>query len=486
MLKKLANNKEINYLVVAYSLFIVFYQMLYLIVPFRQLIASLGLTWLSPLLAVVGFGVFVWDMLFNRIALKMKFCYPLIMLICVMGISSLLTVKYGITSNVKAIIWQIVQMLVLFPLCNRLSAVQWGKLLKKFYLVVSLVFIPAAVVSLYQYIFAIRYVAYVDGGKFRQGLYEGRLFGVFYSPHFYSLFMMILVAWSIYYIIKSKDKIVYKAFYAFAAFIYFLNAALSGTRSIIVGAVCATFVVFLWFRKKIATKINSKTVFKNGISAFATVCVAICVVVSFSVVSSVMPNFIYKGSSSHSNSDNMMPDEEIFEEEVITQRDDTELSSSSGNRFTIWKDYLSVTSACPGSLLFGNSPGNYMVYIRDNYPDNYIVKYITEEKYPVMYAQKLIYDTHNAYIGAFATTGIVGTSILFVFLALILFRAMRYIIKKESVSFDVYILFAIWIFILISSFFESDLFFKCTSISLIFWIVSGLLVKVTTNQDDKI
>ena len=126
-----------------------------------------------------------------------------------------------------------------------------------------------------------------------------------------------------------------------------------------------------------------------------------------------------------------------------------------------------------------------MVYIRDNYPDNYIVKYITEEKYPVMYAQKLIYDTHNAYIGAFATTGVVGTGILFVFLALILFRVMRYITKKESVSFNVYMLFAIWIFILISSFFESDLFFKCTSISLIFWIVSGLLVKVTANQEDK-
>ena len=118
MLKKLANNKVINYLVVTYSLFVVFYQTLYLIVPFRQLIANSGLSWLSPMLAVIGFGVFIWDILFDRIALKMKFCIPLIMLICVMGISSLLTIKYGITSNIKAIIWQIVQMLVLFPLCN--------------------------------------------------------------------------------------------------------------------------------------------------------------------------------------------------------------------------------------------------------------------------------------------------------------------------------------------------------------------------------
>ena len=485
MLKKLANNKVINYLVVTYSLFVVFYQTLYLIVPFRQLIANLGLSWLSPMLAVIGFGIFIWDILFDRIALKMKFCIPLIVLICVMGISSLLTIKYGIISNIKAIIWQIVQMLVLFPLCNRLSTVQWEKLLKKLYWLVSLVFVPAAAVSLFQYIFAIRYIAYVDGGKFRQGLYEGRLFGVFYSPHFYSLFMMLLVAWSIYYIIKSKDKIVYKLLYGCATLFYFLNAALSGTRSIIVGAICATFVVFFWFGKRFATKFKSKTVVKYGVSVLATVCVAVCIVVSFSVVSSVMPNLIYKTSSGQGYFDKLMPDEEI-DGELITQRDDAELSNSSGNRFTIWKDYLSVTSDSPKSLLFGNSPGNYMVYIRDNYPDNYIVKYITEEKYPVMYAQKLIYDTHNAYVGAFATTGVVGTGILFAFLALILFRVMRYITKKESVSFNVYMLFAIWIFILISSFFESDLFFKCTSISLIFWVVSGLLVKVTANREENI
>ena len=96
-----------------------------------------------------------------------------------------------------------------------------------------------------------------------------------------------------------------------------------------------------------------------------------------------------------------------------------------------------------------------------------------------MYSKELIYDTHNAYIGAFVMAGILGVILLMIFLVCGFVRTVRYIANNKKVSLSVYTILAVVVLILAASFFESDLFFRCTSTSVIFWLVTGILLMVT-------
>ncbi|MGI6280255.1 MAG: hypothetical protein ACOYJS_06835, partial [Acutalibacteraceae bacterium] len=79
----------------------------------------------------------------------------------------------------------------------------------------------------------------------------------------------------------------------------------------------------------------------------------------------------------------------------------------------------------------------------------------------------------------FASTGLLGLLLLMIFLVCGFVRSVRYILKSGKISSGVFITLAIILFILSSSFFDSDLFFKCTSTSVIFWLTTGILLKIT-------
>ena len=148
--QKLANNKTINKLIIVYAFTVLSYQILYLIIPFRQAVESLRLDFISPLLAVIGFFIFAWDLLIDRTFFKTKYSYLLIGLIAVMIISSLINAEYGLVDNIKAIIWQISQLLVIFPLYKRVSKEEIAKILKIYFPFVSIIFVVAKLVSLFQ------------------------------------------------------------------------------------------------------------------------------------------------------------------------------------------------------------------------------------------------------------------------------------------------------------------------------------------------
>ena len=110
--------------------------------------------------------------------------------------------------------------------------------------------------------------------------------------------------------------------------------------------------------------------------------------------------------------------------------------------------------------------------------DDSEVKYI-KDNYPFMYEKDYIYDTHNAYVGALVMSGAVGVILLLVFIVIGFLKTVKYFRTTEKPSLAIYLMLALIVIMLSASFFEADLFFRCTSTSVIFWISAGLLVKHT-------
>lgn len=506
--KTIANNNKINNIFVFYSLAVLAYQVLYLIIPFRQLLRVLHLEFISSGLAVFGFVLFAWDFLVDRIVFKTKFSYFLFVLIGIMGISSLIVIQYGIIDNAKNIIWQVVQMLVVFPLYKRVDKEQWSYIHRALYWSFSVVFISTNSISLYQFLFNISYNAQLSDGIARQGFIDGRLFGIYASPHFTSVFLLYLAFTSVYFFFKTKKKTL-KAVHAAFAISHLLHVALSGTRSVIVGTACATaFVVFIYLFKRLEVKNNKKHFAKIAVSTISALCSLAIAICGFSLLKTVGSNALNTVShirqdlsytaqdsqvTSSENIVNVESDSTSNDNKVnrptyndsLVERADTHSGDISNNRFKIWIDHLTVITSSPLSLLFGNSPGNYMTYIKNNFSDLYIVQYI-KDNYPLMYENNLIYDVHNAYLGAFATTGLLGLLVLLAFLICGLVKTLRFIFKRKTIQSTAIYLLGVLVFILVSSFFDSDLFFKCTSTSVVFWMLCGMLLLHCDNSEKEI
>ncbi|MBO7217449.1 MAG: O-antigen ligase family protein, partial [Clostridia bacterium] len=412
----LKDKRAVKNITVAYAFTVLTYQVLRFIIPVCQFLDTLHLDLLSPILAVIGFGIFAWDFLIDRVMFKVKYSFILLGVIGVLCLSTLLNFRYDFVGNVKAIIWQIVQMLVIFPLYKRVSYEEFKKLLKVYFAIISAIFLIANIVSLVQYYTLVRYNIISGSSISRQGFQEGRLFGVYSSPHFASVLNLVLAIGSVYCAVTFKNKY-FKAYYIAAALFNFLYAICSATRSVIIGVACALFVAVFF---KASSVLNGKKkllpILNYSLSFILAVVVAVAGIAAFSLSSkglSYTQRLVIENSDSIENGETELPED--------LERPDISEENISNHRFEIWTNYITATSKNIKTVLFGMSPSGYMKYISDNFPDMFIVKYI-KNNYPLMIEKGLIYDTHNAYVGVFAASGIVGSLLI---IALLLFGFIR-------------------------------------------------------------
>lgn len=494
-IKNLFFNKKLNDSVVyGYTAFVILYQLLYQVMPVRKVIYSLGLNAVSSLLAILGLGLFVWDLLSHRNFLKTKLSYVLIALIGVMGISALIRFDYGIVNNAKAIIWQVSQMLVIFPLFTRLNKSGMFKMIKLLFVSFSVFALPAVFVSFYQYFTRVHYTVSVDGGTIHQGFMEGRLFGVFGSMHFTTLILISMAAFAVYFGIKAKNKI-FKVCYFFVAVLYFVYSTATGTRSIIIGVLCAVLPTTYFIAQKLLKDLRINKYLNVVIRCCVSIVSVVIMLVAFSVTGKVLEasNTAIYNAITESKIEVVpqqptdegeaqtptQPQQTLPEQDTDIGRTDIDMENISNNRFTIWKEYIDIVFDKPISAVFGLSMGEYQKHITNEYSNKYIVQYI-KEFHPSMYERGYIYDTHSAYVGALVMTGIAGVLLLFVFLILGLIRLLKALAKKQSGG--LLTLLFVLVFILVTSFFDSDLFFRCTSTSVLFWLISGFAIKLAKDE----
>lgn len=482
-------SKKLNDTVVyIYTLSVVLYQLFYQIMPIREVIHAFGLNAISSLLAVLGLGLFVWDLVTHRQFLKTKLSYVLIALIGVMGISALIRFEYGLVNNAKAIIWQVAQMLVIFPLFTRLSKAKLFSTLRLLLLTFSAAAVPAVFVSFYQYFMRIHYTVSVDGGTLHQGFMGGRLFGVFGSMHFTTLILITMAAFAVYFAVTAK-KTLCRVGYILLAVLYFVYSTATGTRSVIVGTLCAVLLTSYFVVKKLVPATRMKQFLQVAMRCLAGVAAVVVVFFAFSGTAKVLEvsnAALYEviaareeaeppaGQTPSQQKPSVQKPQTEDPQDVELDRTDVDIENISNNRFAIWGEYLDIVFDKPISAVFGLSLGEYQKHITNEYADKYIVQYI-KESHPSMFARGYIYDTHSAYIGALVMTGVAGVAVLFVFLILGLVKLLKALSARQDSG--LLMLFAVLVFILVTSFFDSDLFFRCTSTSVLFWLIAGFALK---------
>lgn len=467
--------KRWNLLVVIYAIAAVIYQVLYLIAPVKMFLNLYGFRALSSGLAAIGAAVLLVDLLTQRVFLKSRYGVVLVATLVALGISSLLQLPMGIANNVKVLIWQAVQMLVLYSLYLRLSASQAKRLLCGLHTVFSAAFVPAVLISLYQFLYQKGYFLVVDhtGGINRQGFLEGRLFGLFTSVHFAGVFLGLMIVGALYFACKTR-RVWLRVLYVLEALLFFLYIVLSGTRSAFIAIALAAFAGFFLLAKDRLHRINKVWLRYTAVVAVSAI-VAVSVLASVGVVDKGLkqiPPYL-AGEKVEQTDPEATPPEGMDREDV-----DADVSN---NRFKIWNDYLSITAGSVKSLLFGNSPGEYMNVIRTEFPDAYIVTYI-QEQYPNMFRQNLIYDTHNGYISIFVSGGLLCVLVFGAFLVLAGARVVRRVFAKRRASAEFVAFSMMMVIILIATFFDSDLFFKCNSTSMLFWLLLGFTMKTMDEE----
>jgi hypothetical protein len=169
---------------------------------------------------------------------------------------------------------------------------------------------------------------------------------------------------------------------------------------------------------------------------------------------------------------------------VSTSRSDTsEGTEISNGRIDIWKDYLSVVFSSPKNALLGLSPGCYMSEICRQYPNGglFIIDHI-KENYPNMFASGLIYDVHNTYISILVQGGLISFCLIVLFVIRIV-KTFVYGIRAQSKNRTLFVLLGfILVFILVAAAFNTTLFFKMESASIVFWVASGFVVALSKDK----
>ena len=460
-----------------YIFALVLYQTLWQIVPVRVFLLNTGLDIISPALAVLGFAFLVADVFIEKTVFQSKYCIFLIAVVAIMGISSLLYINYGWIDNAKVIVWQVVQMFLLYSLYLRMDSKQIKIYLGYIFGVVSVIFMMAVIVSLCQFLFQTSYNVQMDGGVYRQGFQEGRLFGIFGNINHASLLMCFMGIGAIYCLTILNKKWL-KILMGIQTMLSFIYVVLTGTRSALVCMIFAVILCAFVSMRNIAYKKNfCKLKFRRFICAagVSIICAGMLFAIYLGVHKVMVKVPVWIGTVNLAVNDN-----EDLPGDIITEPDRQDINSGdiSNNRFKIWKDYLQCDLSNIKSILFGYSPGNYMKIIKDNFPDYYIVEY-AQEKYPQAYIENQIYETHNSYLTLLTGTGLVGFVIMGAFLVLSVLSALKCFITRRYISNYAILLMVMLGMILIFNIFESVLFYAYTSISVVFWLMMGILAKET-------
>ncbi len=460
---------------------VLLYQTLWQIVPVRVFLCNTGLDVISSVLAVLGFAFLAVDIFIERTAVKSKYSVFLIAAVAVMGLSSLVYIKYGWVDNAKVIVWQVVQMFLIYSFYLRMDRERLRAYLRDMFIIISAVFTVAVIASLYQYVMQTSYVVQVDGGNCRQGFQEGRLFGVFGSIYFASLLISLLGVGSVYSAVKSRKKWL-KALFALQALLFFIYVVLSGTRSVLVALIIGIILCAAVCARNIinSRKINFK---KWGKALCAAAASVVCAVVFLGAYASAekllvkIPSWAGTVQDETNQPQPGLPDEDVSDaviDDILTRPDVH--GDVSNNRFSIWKDYFNCVFSGVKPALLGFSPGAYMKIIKQEFPDIFIVSYI-RDKYPLSYSLDRIYDTHNGYVALAAGTGLLGLLAMGAFLALYAYTTLRHFIRSKKTELFEVLLFTLLAVIVVSVFFDSDLFYKCTCTSVIFWLLAGFMMK---------
>lgn len=461
----------LNQAILAYIALSLVTSALFLIAPVVTFLSQTPLRHMQAYLGILGAGLVCMDLFTNKVLWRGPYVAALYGICALAVVSSILTISYGIRDNLYQICWTGIEFALFYSCMFRTDRPKFQRYIRRVFLVLLVIWLIACCISLFQYVFQIGYRYVVqplsdDKSLARQGFLENRLFGIF-NPLSHAVYVscMLLIG-GMYYLIRSR-QVWKRVLLVLANVVLFLHIVLSGSRGPqVVLIVCVFVTVFLLARNRI-TGSALRRFLASSISALLVT--AICIPCFLGIKSGLAQ--IPRLTETLVDGNELFHVEELPEDVNILERQGLE-DDFSNDRFKIWTDYLSLS---PEIGQLGLSPGNYMPYIQENFPDLFIVEYV-QENFPGKFESGTIYHVHNGYLMVLVSTGFFGLGLLLGYLVLATLRVGRYILRTRSLPKSFVFSLAIVLAGGISALFDKGLFFMNNTPTLLFWMAAGIVM----------
>lgn len=416
-------------------------------------------------LAGVGFLLFLCEVLLNPEKYFKSWSGILrIVFLCIIVVSTVVNMKYGVTNNLKTLCWTGIQIIVLTAVdTEELSTQHILKQFRQFSETFSLIWTIGVAVSLWQFAaqYSSEYWLLGSVSISREGFTEGRLFGVFTDPNYASLCSCAAIFFAISNIMLGKKKFWGIFYHALVIFMQLSYVVLAASRTAKVGIVVVVFAVTLLLMIKdgiVRKKIWRKTL-------IPVVCACLSVAVCLGSWKLIQKGYSYVpelyDAATGKQSEEVTVD---FVREDVVNSDDL-----SNNRFKIWKDYIEVFKKTP---IVGTSPRNALEYTADHFENMYIL----DTKYSV----------HNTYLALFVCTGVLGGSVMLLWLVLTAIRVLRYLVvnSPNEPNYNIILMLTcIMAIYALAAFPLLFMFFNNMIIDILFWTTLGFLMALIKKEE---
>lgn len=367
--------------------------------------------------------------------------------IAILGISTLLNYKYELTGNILGMATFISQLIVFYFLPLVMPKAQIIKCIKYTALFTSFLWTIGCISSLYQYVKNIHYTTISpENLRIRQGIVDGRLFGLFSDPNFAAFTSLIIIILLIYTSMHTKIKTL-KIYSTISIFINLCYLIMSNSRTIYITALGVLFTaIVLITYNNLKTDPASDTKTFLLLSGKRLLIAVLGVIAIYSVIFFPMRQIGQFMEPARSVNDMV--------------REDISTENITNNRSTIWKNYFSLYKDKP---VFGFSIRSALPYATDKYPDSYLAR--TQ------------YVTHNSYISLLIETGATGFGVMGAFFLLTFIQSLKRIRQKEKISANYILFVSLIVAVLIFLMCFHDVFFTVNIETMLLYIGIGYLCK---------
>lgn len=370
----------------------------------------------------------------------------------ILCITTLLNHSYNFFDNVLGVITFGIQIILFFSYYHMTERKEFSFTMQLTAVVSSILWTVCCAISLAQYLLDIQYRTLNPiGNTVRQGIVDGRLFGVFSDPNFAaftSFLLLILLAYTFY----CQTNRILRIYLGISALINVAYIVFSNSRTVflcVIGTVFF-FVLLLTYRQHIAS--GSTSVSRLLLYAARNLALSLAgMVVVYSLLFFPMQNIGQQMEPQRSETDLV--------------RDDVGGDNLTNNRSTIWINYLDLYKKKP---VFGFSINTALPYATEHDPNGYLAQ--TQ------------YVTHNGYLSLLVETGILGFLLMAAFLILMLIRNVKRIRTKEKISPDYILALCLVVAVLIFLICFHDIFFTVNIETMLLYLSMGVLFIETDPQ----
>ena len=388
-------------------------------------------------------------------------------------ISSVVQMKYGITGNIKTMIWSAFQFGILYALDYNGDIKKERKDYFGLLTVFNVYVFINNVISIIMLVTGYGKTPAVSFNKNIIGFVWGRLWGSYYDPNNGAVFCVAAIAISVYFAIKT-DKVWQKILYAIHIFISLAYIAFSDSRT---GLVClgASLITLAFLLLRSSEKNKLKTGMKNATSLVLAGVIAVVGVISIPTITKTY-NAIATSVKETNQSSTPVQQEQSNDPGVIGREDDQVEKDISNRRFSLWGSGIEIWKTTP---IFGTTQRNITPYTLENLPDTYMVNNDKGGHFDT---------THNTYIDILVCQGILGAVIFLVFLAMVVIlvaRKMLFTKDYKLCNSENILMITLVVNFAVSCVFILDVVYMNTAAAVLFWLTLGRLVKNLRMDDGK-